>query len=234
MTHHGDVVGRGACPGGVRPGHVGGVAGGDAEGAAGAAREEGHEPAGGSCAAGDATPRWSPAALAIGLRTRVTGRSGGGRLSRNRALVDDWVTRELLEHFSDEVLADDRAAAREALPRAQRACNEVRWRIEDAAARAPGGPLGRAGVLPVPRRPAPATGGADLGTWPRRAPASRPPPRAAQPAGSGTSGAPSSDAAGSVNGSPRSCSSPVPPGRRYRDGQIDIVYTATAAGLTAG
>lgn len=57
---------------------------------------------------------------------------GCGRTSRNRALVDEWVTAELLQRFSREVLADERSSAKQELRRAQRAYDEVRWRIEDA------------------------------------------------------------------------------------------------------
>ncbi|HET7280405.1 MAG TPA: hypothetical protein VFJ22_20215 [Dermatophilaceae bacterium] len=57
---------------------------------------------------------------------------GCGRTTRNRALVDEWVTRELLGHFSDVVLVDERSAARVGLRRAERAYTDVRWRMVDA------------------------------------------------------------------------------------------------------
>ncbi|HET7277802.1 MAG TPA: hypothetical protein VFJ22_06970, partial [Dermatophilaceae bacterium] len=57
---------------------------------------------------------------------------GCGRTTRNRALVDEWVIRELLGHFSDVVLVDERSAARAALRRAERAYTDVRWPMVDA------------------------------------------------------------------------------------------------------
>lgn len=59
---------------------------------------------------------------------------GCGKTSRNRAFVDEWVTRELLQRFDKDVLAEERRAAKTSLREVRRAYDEARWRIVDATA----------------------------------------------------------------------------------------------------
>ena len=57
---------------------------------------------------------------------------GCGKTTHNRAIVDEWVSRELLEYFSSEVLASERVEAKDSMRRAHRALQEVMWRIDAA------------------------------------------------------------------------------------------------------
>lgn len=57
---------------------------------------------------------------------------GCGKVTRNRAILDAYVSSALLEHFSNDVLRSERIGARRALRRTSRAYDEIGWSIEAA------------------------------------------------------------------------------------------------------